>query len=121
MDMCTRKRSDMSTDQIKQVLQSIRTYSFNGAKIRTACADDQIWMVFADVCRAVNFKNPRHEVKRFSIEETKKLDIGLKNTLAACVNKSGLWRFASLSSRPEPKELYAWAEKEKIFDDYDGR
>ena len=121
MDLCTRKRSDMSTDQLKQVLQSIRTYSFNGKSIRTVCSDDQIWMVFADVCAAVGFKNARHEIKRLLPEEVKKLDIGLRNTLAAGITKSGLWRFASLSPRPEPKELYTWAEKEKIFDDYDGR
>lgn len=117
----TRKRNSMSADELQQVLKNIRTYEFNGAKIRTVCADDQIWMVFSDVCKAVDFKNPQHESKRFLSDEMRKIEIGLKNTLANCINKAGLWRFSFLSSRQEPKALYDWAEKEKVFDDYDGR
>ncbi len=121
MDTFSRERNAMDTEEMLAIVGNIRTYEFNVHKIRTVCKDDQIWMVFADVCRVLGYKNPRHQIKRIPESEKCKADILLKNTLVSCVSWMGLRRICTLSGFPDAMVFLQWAEKEQIFQDYDGR
>ena len=121
MNIATGKRSEMSTDSLMIAKQNIRSYEFSGICVRTVCSDDQIWMVFADVCKALHYVNPTHQVKYIPDEERKKVDILAKNGLVNAINLGGLRRICVLSTADNAMDFLKWAEAKKIFDDYDGR
>lgn len=121
MDAFSRERRTMDTEKLLSISRNIRIYDFKGNKIRTVCKDDQIWMVHSDICRALGYKNPQHQIKGVPENEKCKADILLKNTLVSCVSWMGLRRICTLSGFPDAMFFLQWAEKEQIFQDYDGR
>lgn len=121
MNIATGKRSEMSTDSLMIAKQNIRSYEFCGICVRTVYSDDQIWMVFADVCKVLHYVNPNHQVKYIPDEERKKVDILAKNGLVNAINLGGLRRICVLSTADNAMGFLKWAEAKKIFDDYDGR
>lgn len=74
--------------------------------------DDEQWVVFADVCKTLGYKNANHESKKIPFEEKRRLEIGLKNTLAVCVNERGLLYFSWFSNKENAREFYEWARRE---------
>lgn len=64
-----------------------------GIQLEASMPEGDRWIVFAGICKALGYKNPNHESKKVDPEEKRKLDIGLKNTLAVCINRRGLLRF----------------------------
>ena len=121
MDQFSRSRSQLPTNQIEQAFRAIRTYDYNGTRIRTVCKNDVIWIVFSDVCQALGYANSRAQFKKLPDEVRTKVDILAKNTFACGVDKTGLYRFCLLSPKPGARAFYAWAVEEQIFEDYDGR
>ena len=90
MDCGTRPRKNISTDELLKIASRVRICSYSGNSIRYLDAENDRWIVFTDVCRALGYKNPNHESKKVDSDEKCKLDIGLKNTLAVCINRRGL-------------------------------
>lgn len=115
MDNAARPRKDISTDDLLKIAARIRICNYGENTIRHLDADGDRWIVFADICKALGYKNPSHESKKVDSDEKCKLDIGLKNTLAVCINRRGLLRFALFANKAETVAFRVWADKE-IFD-----
>ncbi len=115
MDRNSRKRSALTHEQIAEIFSRIHAFDYHGTRIRVVENNGQKWMVFADVCKALGYKNPNHQSKYLNSEEKCRLDIGLKNTLATCISQSGLHFFAMLANKESALEFYQWAVKE-IFE-----
>ena len=115
MDLHTRTRTSLTKGELAEIFDRIETLNYKGFRIRTVKHDGQLWIVFADICKALGYRNPAHESKRLDSEEKCKLDIGLKNTLALCINRDGLYTFLLFSGKTEVAEFREWASK-KVFD-----
>lgn len=116
MDNAARPRRNISTDDLLKIVSRIHTCTYGENPIRYLDASGDRWIVFADVCRALGYKNPNHESKKVDSAEKCKLDIGLKNTLAVCINQRGLLRFTLFANKAEVAGFQAWATTE-IFGD----
>lgn len=117
MDTATRRRGKIQTESLLEIVSRIKVRSFRDRTIRYLDAEGDRWIVFADICKALDYKNPNHESKKIDPEEKRKLDIGLKNTLAVCINRRGLLRFALFANKPEASEFLSWATRE-IFSNW---
>lgn len=115
MDYNSRRRSALTHEQITEIFSRIKTFDYYGTRIRVVEHDGQRWMVFADVCKALDYKNPNHQSKYLNSGEKCRLDIGLKNTLATCINQSGLHFFTMLANKKSANEFYNWAISTGIF------
>ncbi len=116
MDQIIRPRSSLSTEQISDILAHLRFFSFNGHRIRTVDHDGQRWIVFADICKALDYKNPSHQSKKVRDGEKCHLEVGLKNSLAVCINERGLYSFVVFSNKADALEFYKWAIASGVFD-----
>lgn len=114
MDAEARNRRSLASEQLEAIFSSICTHDFKGRRIRSLKHDGQVWVVFADVCKALDYKNPNHEKKKVRPHEMCRLEIGLKNTLATCINRAGVVSFALLSNKAEASDFLVWAG-EHIF------
>lgn len=110
MDNAARPRKEISTDELLKITSRIRVCSYGEKTIRHLDADGDSWIVFADICKALGYKNPSHESKKVNSTEKCKLDIGLKNTLAVCINRRGLLRFTLCANKAEAADFQAWAD-----------
>lgn len=117
MDYAARARRNISTDDLLQIASRVHSCSYGRNSIRSLDAEGDRWIVFADICKALGYKNPNHESKKVDPEEKRKLDIGLKNTLAVCINRRGLLRFSLFANKPGASEFLSWATRE-IFSDW---
>lgn len=72
--------------------------------------------MFSDICKALDYKNPNNASKKVRPDEKCKLDVGLKNTLAVCINERGLYSFAMFSNKGIALEFYQWAISVGVFD-----
>lgn len=111
MDYAARPRRNIPTDDLLKIASRVRICSYGGNSIRYLDAKGDRWIVFADVCKALGYKNPSHESKKVDPDEKCKLDIGLKNTLAVCINRRGLLRFALFANKLEAADFQKWAYK----------
>lgn len=112
MDMATRPRSKFSTDDLLGIVSRIKACIYVGNKVRYLDDEGERWIVFADVCKALGYKNPNHESKKVDASEKRKLEIGLKNTLAVCINRRGLLGFTLFANKPEAEDFRVWADAE---------
>ena len=115
MDQNSRKRSTLTHEQLAEIFSRTKTFVFYGTRIRVVEHGGQKWMVFADVCKALGYKNPNHQSKYLTSGEKCRLDIGLKNTLATCINQDGLHFFTMLANKKSATEFYDWAISEGAF------
>ena len=105
MDCGTRPRKNISTDELLKIASRVRICSYSGNSIRYLDAENDRWL---------GYKNPNHESKKVDSDEKCKLDIGLKNTLAVCINRRGLLRFSLFANKLETADFQRWAD-EAIF------
>lgn len=117
MDTASRRRSLIQTESLLEIVSRIKVRSFGDRAIRYLDDAGDRWIVFSDICKALGYKNPNHESKKVDPEEKRKLDIGLRNTLAVCINRRGLLRFVLFANKPEASEFLSWATRE-IFSDW---
>lgn len=115
MDLHSRRRSELPHEQLVEIFSRLQVLDYKGIRIRTVEHSGQKWMVFADVCKALDYKNPNHQSKYLNSGEKCHLDIGLKNTLAICINQSGLHFFTMLANKKSATEFYNWAISEGVF------
>lgn len=98
-DEFCRSRKSISTNQLMQIMGRVKTHEYASWHIRSVCFGGQQWVVFSDVCKVLGYKNPRHQRKKIPSNEQHKLEIGLKNTLATCINGSGFRRYIATSEK----------------------
>ena len=115
VDQNSRRRSALTHEQIAEIFSRIQAFDYHGTRIRVVEHGGQKWMVFADVCKALGYKNPNHQSKYLSIGEKCRLDIGLKNTFATCVSERGLHFFTLLANKTSATEFYNWAISVAVF------
>lgn len=115
MDRNSRKRSTLTHEQIAEIFSRIQVFDYHDTRIRVVEHSGQRWMVFADVCKALGYKNPNHQSKYLNFGEKCRLDIGLKNTLATCISQSGLHFFTMLANKKSASEFYNWAISAGVF------
>lgn len=120
MDRYSRSRRALDYGDMDKNLAKIHTYEYEGFKIRVINSDGEKWIIFADICKALGYKNPNHENKKIPEDEKRRFEIGLKNTLAIGINKRGLLSFALFSNKPTTSQFRKWANAD-IFgkDEYD--
>ena len=109
MDQFSRCRSSLSSDQVSAILEQLKFFDFCGSKIRAMDHEGQRWIVFADICRTLGYKNANNEAKMIPSNEKCRLEIGLKNTCAVCINKNGLARFTLFANKEQAVIFRDWA------------
>lgn len=109
MDQFSRCRSSLTSGQITGILNQLKFFDFDGCRIRVLDHEGQRWIVFADICKVLGYKNATHEAKSFPPCEKRRLEIGLKNTLAICINESGLARFTLFANKEQAVIFRDWA------------
>ena len=109
VDLHSRRRSELPHEQLVEIFSRLQILDYKGIRIRMVEHSGQKWMVFADVCKALGYKNPNHQSKYLTSGEKCRLDIGLKNTLAICIREPGLHFFTMLANKASATEFYNWA------------
>lgn len=98
-DEFCRSRSSINTGQLVQIVNNVKVHEYADSRIRSVMFEGQRWIVFSDVCKVLGYKNPRHQRKKIPPNEQRKVEIGLKNTLATCINESGFRRYMATSEK----------------------
>lgn len=85
-------------------------------KIRTMKQGTDILFIAADVCKALEIKNPRQAIKRLDDDEknTVTLNDGIGNPNKNAVNEYGLYNLVLSSRKPEAKAFKRWITHEVI-------
>ena len=85
-------------------------------KIRTMKQGTDILFIAADVCKALEIKNPRQAIKRLDDDEknTVTLNDGIGNPNKNVVNEYGLYNLVLSSRKPEAKAFKRWITHEVI-------
>lgn len=115
VDLQSRCRSKLTHEQITEIFSRIQVFDYYDTRIRVVAHSGQKWVVFADVCKALDYRNPNHQSKYLNSGEKCRLDIGLKNTLAICINQDGLHFFTMLANKKSASEFYNWAISAGVF------
>lgn len=88
-----------------------------GFSIRTVERNGEPWFVAADVCGALEVKNPRHAISRLDEDErnTVVLNDGIRgNPNFSIVSESGLYTLMMGSRKPEAKTFKRWVTHEVL-------
>lgn len=112
MDTGTRKRRGVPAEELLKSKRQVCSLTYSGKTVRVTAVDNQKWIVFADVCKVLGYKNPNHEIKYVEHRDRLKVEIGLKNTLANCINKHGLLTVVALSGKKSAIPFLDWAMEE---------
>lgn len=85
-------------------------------KVRSILRNDEILFVAADVCKALEIKNPRDALTRLDADE--KADVGLTDGRQRrkynAVNEAGLYNLVLTSRKPEAKGFKRWITHDVI-------
>lgn len=120
MALGTRRRRDLSAEQLMEITARLREFDFHGKRIRVLYEDGDAWLVLADVLQALGYKvKASHIAKTLRPEEISLKDIGAKNSLVNCINRTGLYAITRYANKPESDVLYEWS-KENIFREQQG-
>ena len=83
-------------------------------EIRTIIEGDKIKFVAADVCRALDIKNPTMTLANFDEDERAKYYLGHPYGEVNVVTEEGLYRLIFMSRKPEAKKFQRWIFHEVI-------
>lgn len=112
IDKMARSRRSLGVNQLEAILSRIEVKKFRQQNIRVIDQDGKKWVVFSDICKVFGYVNPGHQLKYVAPEEIRKIDIGLKNTLANCVSQKAIVSMAMISSRSIASDFRKWADEE---------
>lgn len=105
----SRKRRELTPEQMEDITLRLREFSFQGKKIRALREDGCMWLVLADVLQALDYRvKASHIAKVLRPGEVELKDIGAKNALVNCINQAGLYAVTRFSNKPEAQTLYVW-------------
>lgn len=109
MALGVRKRRELTSEQLENIMLRLREFSFQGKKIRALHEDGYVWLVLADVLQALDYRvKASHIAKVLRPGEVDLKDIGAKNALVNCINRTGLYAVTRFSNKPEAQTLYFW-------------
>jgi prophage antirepressor-like protein len=97
--------------------RDVTTISESGLSntVRVVEIDGQPWFVAADVCKALDLKNPTVAIKSLDEDERSKKNLGLRGLGAAIVvTEPGLYKLSARSSKPEAKAFDRWVRHEVL-------
>ena len=83
-------------------------------KIRVVMIDGEPHFVAADVCRALDIKNPTMAMKQLDDNERAKFNLGLPYGEVNVVNEPGLYRLIFASRKPEARDFQRWVYHEVL-------
>ncbi len=83
-------------------------------KIRAVMIDGEPHFVAADVCKALDIKNPTMAMKQLNDNERAKFNLGLPYGEVNVVNEPGLYRFIFASRKPEARDFQDWVYHEVL-------
>lgn len=83
-------------------------------KIRTVRQENEILFVAADVCKALDLRNPTKAVSRLDDDEKANLKLGFRGGDINVVNEYGLYNLVIASRKPEAKTFKRWITHEVI-------
>ncbi len=87
-------------------------------QVRTLTRDGEPWFVAADVCKALEIKNPSHALRRLDEDErdnTLVLNEGIPgNPNMAIVSESGIYELILRSRKPEAKAFRRWIKSDVL-------
>ena len=93
-------------------LQTFTSSEFG--RVRTIDIDGEPWFVAADVCEALDIRNPTDTIKKLDDDEKARLNLGLRGGDTNVVNESGLYSLVLGSRKPEAKAFKRWITHEVI-------
>lgn len=112
MTTSSRKRSNLSPDEVLDIVSRLKIYPFGEKHIRAIKEKDTMWVPLIDVLNALDYKaKPSHVAKRLRAGEVELKEIGAKSSLVNCVNRAGLYSFALYSNDAQAMSFYRWAKK----------
>jgi len=94
---------------------NLTTFNYLPNTVRVVEIDGQPWFVAADVCKALDLKNPTVAIKSLDEDERSKKNLGLRGLGAAIVvTEPGLYKLSARSSKPEAKAFDRWVRHEVL-------
>ena len=97
---------------------TLSTFSYNSFPVHTETdAENEVWILANDVCKVLDFKNPRTALANHVFKE----DVRVQDTLTAggrqrlnYVNESGLYCLTFASKKPQALEFKHWVTHEVL-------
>lgn len=99
-------------DKMENPIQIFEHEQFG--KIRVVIIDGIIYFVAADVCRALDIKNPTMSMKQLGDDERAKFNLGLPYGEVNIVNEPGFYRLVFSSRKKEARAFQWWVYHEVL-------
>ncbi|MBQ6004835.1 MAG: GIY-YIG nuclease family protein [Selenomonadaceae bacterium] len=93
-------------DQVKDQVQLFNHEKFG--QVRLVIIDGRIHFVAADLCRALDIKNPTMAMKQLHEDERAKFNLGLPYGEVNVVNEPGFYRLVFSSRKKEASDFQRW-------------
>lgn len=88
-------------------------FNFTSQALRVVMREGEPWFVAADVCEALDIKNPTDALKRLDDDERARFNLGHQGE-ANIINESGLYSLILGSRKPEAKKFKKWVTSEVL-------
>lgn len=88
-------------------------FNFTSQALRVVMREGEPWFVAADVCEALDIKNPTDALKRLDDDERARFNLGHQGE-ANVINESGLYSLILGSRKPEAKKFKKWVTSEVL-------
>lgn len=82
--------------------------------VRTITKDNEPMFCLADICKALEMKNPTMVAQRLEDDEVTKLDLGSQSGETNFVTESGLYAVILRSDKPNAKKFRKWVTSEVL-------
>lgn len=106
-----RKRSELTLEEIRAI-PAMREVLYEGNRLRAVLYEGEMWVVVADVARALDYKaSTTRIVASLKEDEIRHIDLGLRSCKSICINQSGLYVITRFSGKPNAEDLYRFCEK----------
>ncbi|WP_445634584.1 Bro-N domain-containing protein [Nostoc sp. DSM 114161] len=94
-------------------MSSLTVFEFESHEVRFVGTAVDPWWVAADVCAAVDVKNPSQAIERLDDDERAMFNIGRQGE-AWCINESGLYSLILTSRKAQAKRFKKWVTSEVL-------
>ncbi|MBW4675923.1 MAG: hypothetical protein KME52_18450 [Desmonostoc geniculatum HA4340-LM1] len=88
-------------------MSNLTIFQFESQEVRFVGTADSPWWVAADVCAAVDVKNPSQAIERLDDDERAMFNIGRQGE-TWCINESGLYSLILTSRKTQAKRFKKW-------------
>lgn len=94
-------------------MSDLTVFEFESHAVRFVGTADDPWWVAADVCTALEVKNPSQAIERLDDDERAMFNIGRQGE-AWCINESGLYSLVLTSRKAQAKRFKKWITSEVL-------